>query len=53
MESFTQGDLFLTKARDAKQLSFDLETQNSFDDVGGRNNLDKLKMSVGITLDLK
>lgn len=53
MDSYTQGDLFLSKPREAKQLAFDLETQNSFDDVGGRNNLEKLKMSVGITLDLK
>jgi len=28
---------------------FDLETQNSIDDVGGRNNLRLLKMSVGVT----
>jgi len=28
---------------------FDLETQNSIDDVGGRGNLRLLKMSVGVT----
>jgi len=28
---------------------FDLETQNSFDDVGGRRNTRALKMSVGVT----
>jgi len=28
---------------------FDLETQNSIDDVGGRGNLRQLKMSVGVT----
>lgn len=28
---------------------FDLETQNSIDDVGGRHNLRRLKMSVGVT----
>lgn len=30
-------------------LFFDLETQNSIDDVGGRHNLHLLKMSVGVT----
>ena len=28
---------------------FDLETQNSFDDVGGYRNMRALKMSVGVT----
>ncbi len=28
---------------------FDLETQKTFDDVGGRDHLDKLRMSVGVT----
>ena len=28
---------------------FDLETQNLFEDVGGRDNIDKLKLAVGIT----
>ena len=28
---------------------FDLETQNSIDEVGGRGNLRALKMSVGVT----
>lgn len=28
---------------------FDLETQNSLDDVGGRHNIQRLKMSVGVT----
>ncbi|HLF28565.1 MAG TPA: ribonuclease H-like domain-containing protein [Anaerolineae bacterium] len=31
-------------------LFFDLETQNSIDDVGGRHNLRLLKMSIGVTL---
>ena len=30
-------------------LFFDLETQNAIDDVGGRGNLQQLKMSVGVT----
>lgn len=30
-------------------IFFDLETQNSIDDVGGRGNLRQLKMSVGVT----
>lgn len=28
---------------------FDLETQNLFDDVGGREHIDKLKLSCGVT----
>lgn len=47
-----QLDLFAaSKKPGARLLSFDLETQNSFDDVGGRDNLGALKMSVGITYD--
>lgn len=29
---------------------FDLETQRSFDEVGGRNNIRRMSMSVGVTL---
>lgn len=47
-----QLDLFdAFKKQGARLLSFDLETQNSFDDVGGRDNIAALKMSVGITYD--
>ena len=28
---------------------FDLETQNLFQDVGGRHNIDKLRLSCGVT----
>ena len=28
---------------------FDLETQNLFEDVGGRDNIEKLKVSCGVT----
>ncbi len=49
---FQQLDLFAaTKKAGARLLAFDLETQNSFDDVGGRENMAALKMSVGITFD--
>ncbi len=49
---FQQLDLFAaSKKAGARLLAFDLETQNSFDDVGGRDNLGALKMSVGITYD--
>jgi DEAD/DEAH box helicase domain-containing protein len=34
-----------------KPLFFDLETQKSFDEVGGRQNLRQLRMSVAITYD--
>ncbi len=32
-------------------VCFDVETQNSFDDVGGRANLDKLRISVAVLYD--
>jgi DEAD/DEAH box helicase domain-containing protein len=32
-------------------LVFDLETQNTFDDVGGRAHIRRLRMSVGVTYD--
>ena len=46
-----QGFLFGASARKARTLVFDLETQNSFDDVGGRNKTAELRMSVGVTYD--
>ncbi|MBI3096923.1 MAG: ribonuclease H-like domain-containing protein [Planctomycetes bacterium] len=49
---YTQPSLFGGPVTKPKTLSFDLETQNSFDDVGGKNNIGALKMSVGITMDL-
>ena len=47
-----QGLLFGAPKSKSRTLVFDLETQNSFDDVGGRNKFAELRMSVGITLDL-
>ncbi|MBZ5534820.1 MAG: ribonuclease H-like domain-containing protein [Acidobacteriia bacterium] len=32
-------------------VCFDVETQNSFDDVGGRSNFDKLRISVAVLYD--
>ena len=53
-ESFRQGDLFAPEApRTTGTLVFDLETQNSFDDVGGRGNIEALKMSVGVTFEVE
>ncbi len=34
----------------ANTLFFDLETQRSFDEVGGRQNIRRMSMSVGVTL---
>lgn len=34
-----------------KKLVFDLETKNTFDDVGGRKHIDKLGMSLGVLYD--
>jgi DEAD/DEAH box helicase domain-containing protein len=48
-----QGTLFGAPKSKSRALVFDLETQNSFDDVGGRNKLAELRMSVGVTLDLE
>ncbi|MBI5367497.1 MAG: ribonuclease H-like domain-containing protein [Planctomycetes bacterium] len=39
----------LPAAGPARVLVFDLETQNSFDDVGGRGNIEALRMSIGCT----
>lgn len=51
-QAHKQLDLFDSmKKKGARLLAFDLETQNSFDDVGGRDNISALKMSVGITYD--
>ena len=33
----------------ADTIYFDLETQKLFDEVGGRNNIDKLKLALGVT----
>lgn len=57
------GDLDDSKARNGRPsepppeeasrhlVCFDVETQNSFDDVGGRANLDKLRVSVAVLYD--
>lgn len=37
------------QAKSETIVYFDLETQNTFDDVGGRAHLDKLRLSVGVT----
>jgi DEAD/DEAH box helicase domain-containing protein len=34
-----------------KTLVFDLETKRTFDDVGGREHIDKLEMSLGVVYD--
>lgn len=47
----TQGLLFGAPKTKSRTLVFDLETQNSFDDVGGRNRTAELRMSVGVTFD--
>lgn len=44
-----QGDLFAPRRKRHQTLVFDLETQNSFDEVGGRGNIEALKLSVGCT----
>lgn len=48
-----QGLLFGAPKTKSRTLVFDLETQNSFDDVGGRNKLVELRMSVGVTFALE
>ncbi|KAF0246202.1 MAG: DEAD/DEAH box [Planctomycetota bacterium] len=48
-----QGLLFGAPKSKSRTLVFDLETQNSFDDVGGRNKMAELKMSVGVTYALE
>ena len=48
----SQGLLFGAPKTKARTLVFDLETQNSFDDVGGRNKTVELRMSVGVVCDL-
>jgi DEAD/DEAH box helicase domain-containing protein len=47
----SQLDLFGAPKTAAKIIVFDLETQNSFDDVGGRGKMHELRMSVGVTYD--
>lgn len=49
MTDNAQGLLFGAPKSKARTLVFDLETQNSFDDVGGRNKMAELRMSVGVT----
>ncbi|NUN47703.1 MAG: ribonuclease H-like domain-containing protein [Candidatus Brocadiae bacterium] len=46
----SQGLLFGAPRSTQRTIVFDLETQNSFDDVGGRNRMSELRMSVGVTL---
>jgi DEAD/DEAH box helicase domain-containing protein len=53
MADSAQGLLFGAPKSTARTLVFDLETQNSFDDVGGRNRMVELRMSVGVTLALE
>ncbi|MCC6741214.1 MAG: ribonuclease H-like domain-containing protein [Planctomycetia bacterium] len=53
MTDNAQGLLFGAPKSKARTLVFDLETQNSFDDVGGRNKMAELRMSVGVTLALE
>lgn len=52
-ETAQQGLLFGAPKSKSRTLVFDLETQNSFDDVGGRNKLVELRMSVGVTFALE
>lgn len=53
MTDNAQGLLFGAPKSKARTLVFDLETQNSFDDVGGRNKMAELRMSVGVTYALE
>ncbi len=43
----------LSSARKGRILVFDLETQNSSDDVGGWSNIKKMKLSVGVVYDVE
>ncbi len=49
-----QLDMFIDEADDTRRattgcvVAFDLETQHSFEEVGGRGNMDKLKVSVAV-----
>lgn len=53
MTDNAQGLLFGAPKSKSRTLVFDLETQNSFDDVGGRNKMVELRMSVGVTYALE
>lgn len=53
MPEMVQQDLFSPARRAAETLVFDLETQKSFEEVGGRDKISDLRMSVGCTLEVE